>query len=494
MFSSTTSNAIHDDDFVPSSSSTVPEPFVTPAKSELFSLDKRRTDSLFRLPEPSLLSQERVPHAATVVAAASTTSNGTFVHPTPQPPTRRNSGHPRDVFMLVFGGSVHRITVPPSAQLPVAALLRHTIVDSSGAPFEYHSPSAAHTGGAGSWALVELPAAVSASSKGGVRLLDATDEHVFALTGDGLLYRWPLTVKGSFGGARALPRPVARETGGSGAMRFQSLSCGATMALAVTSDGLVYRVGRDADVVPKVPSALPGALDGADDADLVATWDDDADERSPDGAASSSAVGSLLLAARVQMPTSIRVSKVVCGEAHRLLLTTGGSVYAFGDGKFGRLGLGDERSSGVVRCVMSLSSRRCVDIAVGAYHSAAVVDDGRLLTWGHGKYGQLGHGTQDNEFSPREVSAVSQHRIVRVVASTMFTAVLTVNGDVYTCGFPMTPAEDASKYSGAVLSSSPRLALSGMHIVQLGASLAGGLFAVSGTIEGASDKNPVELN
>jgi hypothetical protein len=125
MFSSTTSNAIHvgnDDAFVPSSSSSVPEPFVTPAKSELFSLDKRRTDSLFRLPEPSLLSQERVPHAptTTVVAAAasSTTSNGTFVHPTPQPPTRRNSGHPRDVFMLAFGGSVHRITVPPSAQLP----------------------------------------------------------------------------------------------------------------------------------------------------------------------------------------------------------------------------------------------------------------------------------------------------------------------------------------------------------------------------------------
>jgi alpha-tubulin suppressor-like RCC1 family protein len=471
-----------------------PEPFVTPAKNQLFSLEKRRTDSLFRLPEPSLLSEERPAATAAKAITAPPVAASTLPTTGDMLPPARKSGHPRDVFMLAFGGSVHRVTVPPSAQLPLVTLLRHTIVDSASAAFEYHSPSAAHTsGGAGTWAAVELPAAVAASSKGRVRLLDATDEHVFAMTADGLLYRWPMSLKGSFGGARALPRPVARESGGSDAMRFQSLSCGATMALAVTADGQVYRVGREVDGVPKVPSQQPGALDGADDADLVATWTDDADERAPSSGAGAS-VGSLLLAARVSLPTSIRVSKVACGEAHRLLLTTGGSVYAFGDGKFGRLGLGDERASGVARCVVSLASRRCVDIAVGAYHSAAVVDDGRLLTWGHGKYGQLGHGTQDNEFVPREVGAVGQHRIVRVVASTMFTAALTVNGDVYTCGFPMTPAEDASKYSGAMLSSSPRLALSGMHIVQLGASLAGGLFAVSGTIEGASDKNPVELN
>jgi hypothetical protein len=213
-----------------------PEPFVTPAKNQLFSLEKRRTDSLFRLPEPSLLSEERPAATAAKAITAPPVAASTLPTTGDMLPPARKSGHPRDVFMLAFGGSVHRVTVPPSAQLPLVTLLRHTIVDSASAAFEYHSPSAAHTsGGAGTWAAVELPAAVAASSKGRVRLLDATDEHVFAMTADGLLYRWPMSLKGSFGGARALPRPVARESGGSDAMRFQSLSCGATMALAVTA-------------------------------------------------------------------------------------------------------------------------------------------------------------------------------------------------------------------------------------------------------------------
>jgi alpha-tubulin suppressor-like RCC1 family protein len=471
----------------------VPEPFVTPARDSLFTIEKRRTDDLFRLPERSLLFEERPIHAApttTTTSASTASQNGDVVAVAMGPPAAVPPKPARSVFMLAFGGKVHRTSVPDAARLPTVSLLHRVVIDSAGAPFEYRSASSA---GDGSWLAADLPGAVAGAS-GGLKALASTDQHVFALTGDGLLYRWPLAPSGALAGAAALPRPVARDGGGADSMRFQSLSCGATMALAVTGDGQVWRVGRELDGVPRAAPTRPGQLDGADDAANEATWLDDDDERAlAVSHTPSSSVGSLLLAVRVPLPASVRVARVACGEGHRLLLTTGGSVYAFGDGKNGRLGLGDERSSATPRCIVSLAARRFVDISAGAYHSAAVSDDGRLFTWGQGKYGQLGHGSQNNEILPREVAAISHHRIVACVASTMYTAALTINGDVYTCGFPMTPAEDAAKYSGAVLSSSPRLALSGMQITQLGTSNAGALFALPGTIAGLSNATPLSI-
>ena len=40
-------------------------------------------------------------------------------------------------------------------------------------------------------------------------------------------------------------------------------------------------------------------------------------------------------------------------------------------------------------------------IAAGGRHSAAITKCGKLLTWGWGEEGQLGHGTEKNSFLPR---------------------------------------------------------------------------------------------
>jgi len=39
-------------------------------------------------------------------------------------------------------------------------------------------------------------------------------------------------------------------------------------------------------------------------------------------------------------------------------------------------------------------------IHTGPYHCAALTDDGRVFTWGKGKYGVLGQGTEDNHYEP----------------------------------------------------------------------------------------------
>lgn len=45
-----------------------------------------------------------------------------------------------------------------------------------------------------------------------------------------------------------------------------------------------------------------------------------------------------------------------------------------------------------------------MDVACGGAHSAAITAGGRLLTWGKGRYGRLGHGDSEDQFKPKMVS------------------------------------------------------------------------------------------
>ena len=46
-----------------------------------------------------------------------------------------------------------------------------------------------------------------------------------------------------------------------------------------------------------------------------------------------------------------------------------------------------------------LENKKVVKISAGNQHSAAVTKHGKLLTWGNGWYGKLGHGNSNDVFS-----------------------------------------------------------------------------------------------
>ena len=53
--------------------------------------------------------------------------------------------------------------------------------------------------------------------------------------------------------------------------------------------------------------------------------------------------------------------------------------------------------------VDSLKGKRVVDVACGSSHSACVLEDGSLYTWGKGRYGRLGHGDHEPQHKPKQV-------------------------------------------------------------------------------------------
>jgi alpha-tubulin suppressor-like RCC1 family protein len=75
-------------------------------------------------------------------------------------------------------------------------------------------------------------------------------------------------------------------------------------------------------------------------------------------------------------------------------------------------------------------------LASGSYQNIALTDDKRLLTWGAGKFGQLGNNIRDDQYHPQDITqCLPPHaRIVQVSAGCGHTGILTDDGQVYVCG------------------------------------------------------------
>ena len=55
------------------------------------------------------------------------------------------------------------------------------------------------------------------------------------------------------------------------------------------------------------------------------------------------------------------------------------------------------------RLIEALRSKRVRDISCGSSHSAAIISNGDLYTWGLGEYGRLGHGDNTTQLRPKQV-------------------------------------------------------------------------------------------
>eukprot|EP00850_Spirogloea_muscicola_P003742 SM000015S01242 [mRNA] locus=s15:773139:784742:- [translate_table: standard] len=127
-------------------------------------------------------------------------------------------------------------------------------------------------------------------------------------------------------------------------------------------------------------------------------------------------------------------ARVSCGANHTLALTGGGDVFSFGQGMFGQLGHGNTDNALSPVHVEGLWGLGIVQVAAGESHSAALTADGLVYTWGRGKYGQLGHGVLTNEMKPMRVDALAGRRVVQIACGGDHTMALTDQSKLYTWG------------------------------------------------------------
>ncbi|RAL42941.1 hypothetical protein DM860_009723 [Cuscuta australis] len=112
------------------------------------------------------------------------------------------------------------------------------------------------------------------------------------------------------------------------------------------------------------------------------------------------------------------------------------SVYSVGCGLGGKLGHGTRSDEKVPRLIEKFQTLNLqpVVVAAGAWHAAVVGRDGRVCTWGWGRYGCLGHGNEDCETAPKVVEALGHIKAVHVATGDYTTFVVSDDGNVYSFG------------------------------------------------------------
>ena len=131
-------------------------------------------------------------------------------------------------------------------------------------------------------------------------------------------------------------------------------------------------------------------------------------------------------------------------RSHVLALTRDGSVYAWGKGDTGQLGIGalpiiNFRTRTPDRMVFVPFPVRIPNLAdvkaisAGGWHSLALLKDGTVRAWGDNSLGQLGDGTTTNRNAPVAVQGV-RNAVAISAAISDFSAALLADGTVMTWG------------------------------------------------------------
>ena len=116
------------------------------------------------------------------------------------------------------------------------------------------------------------------------------------------------------------------------------------------------------------------------------------------------------------------------------------TVYSWGRGEDGQLGIGDTSDQDTPTYVDSLRGVGVKQIACGSGHTVVLTGEGEVYTWGRGDDGRLGHGDNGWKYVPRLTHSLTGQIVTHVTCGSYHTAAVSVrmmNRVCYYCAIKM---------------------------------------------------------
>lgn len=197
-----------------------------------------------------------------------------------------------------------------------------------------------------------------------------------------------------------------------GAERVTQVSCGDSHTMILTSDGLLYGCGSNANG----QVGIKGTAELATPTLIEQLVFDQGSSKQP-----------------------LKIVSVCCGPTYTLATTNAGHAYSWGSSAHGALGLGEVRKTSSRPTLIHILQLNKVAIAkVSAYanHTLLLTASGEVMACGRGHKGQLGQslkGDKTEVFTPQLVKE-QQERFIDIAAGKDFSLFLSEKLEVYACG------------------------------------------------------------
>ena len=130
----------------------------------------------------------------------------------------------------------------------------------------------------------------------------------------------------------------------------------------------------------------------------------------------------------------VRITAIVAGNFHNLVLTEAGAVYRFGGGASGGRPSDEDENHLTPTLIETLRGVRITAIAMGSFHSLVLSEAGTVYSFGRGKCGKLGHGDENDQPTPKLIEALRGMRICAIAACECYSWALSEAGAVYSFG------------------------------------------------------------
>ena len=132
----------------------------------------------------------------------------------------------------------------------------------------------------------------------------------------------------------------------------------------------------------------------------------------------------------------MQVVDISCGYYHSALVTKEGKLYTFGERDGGKLGAGAGAGAGDTDLPTLVPlPEPVVQVRCGGHHSLAIAASGTVFSWGQGSHGQLGLGSRRLEAAaPQPLARLAGLGVAAVSAGENHSLVLSTGGHLYTFG------------------------------------------------------------